>query len=242
MAEPFEDETSLIKHLQSGTGLISLPFASQSLGACKITNGPPTPSSQVTYASSGLTEATESVNNSNFHTGQSTNDTSIVTSQSERGKEKVPLNDKRVYSKNYYQEHILSHPPNPEGLNKLNFGTATAHHATEPGTSSHVVESLLDTFGIDKYDIFNQCIEEWEDLQHLINSDYNIHLECLNNEWHSDPADSDAGVVTMAAQSVSVAIAGTRWRRVFELLRGNFVQKRINRSQGIQSHKKKRCC
>lgn len=71
-----------------------------------------------------------------------------------------------------------------------------------------------------------------------MSNDYNIHLECLNNEWHSDPANSDAGVMTMAAQSVSVAIAGTRWRRVFELLRGNFVRKRISRSQGIQAHKK----
>ncbi|PWA94216.1 CALMODULIN-BINDING PROTEIN60 [Artemisia annua] len=242
MVEPFEDETSLTEYLQSGTGLTSLPFASQSLGTCKITNGPPTPFSQVTYASSGLTEATESVNNSNFHTGQSTNDTSIVTSQSERGKEKVTFDDERVYSKNYYQEYILSHPPNPEGLYKLDSLTTTAHNATEPGSSSPAVKSLLDAFGIDKYDLFNQSIEEWEDLQHLMNNDYDIHLECLNNEWHSDPADSDAGVVTMAAQSVSVAIAGTRWRRVFELLRGNFVRKRISRSQGIQSHKKQRCC
>ncbi|PWA51657.1 CALMODULIN-BINDING PROTEIN60 [Artemisia annua] len=241
MVEPFEDETSLIEYVQSGTGFTSLSFASQSLGTCNITNGPPTPSLQVTYASSGLTEATESVNNSNFHTGQSTNDTSIVTSQSERGKEKVTFDDERVYSKNFYQEYIFSHPPNPEGLNKLESLTTAAHNATEPGSSSQAVESLLDTLGIDKYDIFNQSIEEWEDFQHLMNTGFNIH-EYLNNEWESDPANSDAGVVTVAARSVSVAIAGTRWRRVFELLRGNFVRKRISRSQEIQSPKKQRCC
>nr|GEU75844.1 calmodulin-binding protein 60 [Tanacetum cinerariifolium] len=166
---------------------------------------------------------------------------SIVTSQSERGKEKVTFDDERVYSKNYYQEFILSHPPNPEGINKLDFLTTSTHDATEPGSSSQAVESLLDTFGIDNDNIFNQSIEEWEYLQHLMNNDYNIDLECLNNEWQSDPANSNAGVVTMAAQSVSVAIAGTRWRKVFELLKRNFVRKRISRSQGIQSHKKQRC-
>ncbi|GJU83734.1 calmodulin-binding protein 60 [Tanacetum coccineum] len=166
---------------------------------------------------------------------------SIVTSQSERGKEKVTFDDERVYSKNYYQEFILSHPPNPEGINKLDFLTTTTHDTTEPGSSSQAVESLLDTFGVDKYDIFNQSIEAWEDLQHLMNNDYNIDLEGLNNEWQSDPTNSDAGVVTMAAQSVSVAIAGTRWRKVFELLKSNFVRKRISHSQGIQSHKKQRC-
>ncbi|PWA36647.1 CALMODULIN-BINDING PROTEIN60 [Artemisia annua] len=165
---------------------------------------------------------------------------SIVTT-SERGKKKVTFDDERVHSKNYYQEYISSHPPNPEGLKKLDSLITTAHNATKPGSSSQDVESLLDTLGIDKHDIFNQSIEEWEDFQHLMNTDFNIH-EYLNNEWESDPANSDAGVVTVAEKSVSVAIAGTRWRRVFELLRGNFVRKRISRSQGIQSHKKQRCC
>ncbi|PWA63538.1 limit dextrinase [Artemisia annua] len=45
-----------------------------------------------------------------------------------------------------------------------------SHNATKSGTSSHVVESLLDTFGIDKQNIFYQSIEEREYLQHLMNA------------------------------------------------------------------------
>ncbi|MFS7971814.1 putative CALMODULIN-BINDING PROTEIN60 [Helianthus anomalus] len=109
----FEDETSLKKHLQSDPGFTSLP---------SITDGPPTTSSQVAEACSN-----------------NLNQTPFETSQSERGKEKVPFDDEMIYATNYYQEHISFHPPTLNGPNGVNFWSATSSQAAEP---------LIDTFGL----------------------------------------------------------------------------------------------
>ncbi|PWA92414.1 CALMODULIN-BINDING PROTEIN60 [Artemisia annua] len=153
MLKAFEDETSLKEYLQSGITHTLLPTSDQSLGTFNILKEPTTPYSQVTYTSSGLTEQTKSMNNSNFHLGQSTNQTSTVTSQSERAKEKVPFNDQTVYSQNHYQKYIASHLASLEGLTELNCGTATAKKITDAGTSSQDVN------------IFSQGQEEIEDFQ-----------------------------------------------------------------------------
>ena len=139
MLKAFEDEMSLKKYLQSGIGDTLLPSSDQSLGTSNILKEPTTPYSQATYSSSGLTEQTKSMNNSNFHLGQSTNQTSTVTSQSERGKERVPFDDETVYAKNHYQKYIASHLASLEGLTELNGGTATAKKITDAGTSSQDV-------------------------------------------------------------------------------------------------------
>ncbi|KAI3777587.1 hypothetical protein L1987_47387 [Smallanthus sonchifolius] len=109
MLRPFEHESSLKEHLQPGASLPSV----------RITDGPPRLSSQVTKSSHGLTNS---------------NHKPFVTTQSERGKEKVPFDDEMINSTNDYQEYV------PNGLN---FGTAT-----ESGTSSRAVESFLDIFDI----------------------------------------------------------------------------------------------
>ncbi|XP_076947539.1 calmodulin-binding protein 60 B-like [Bidens hawaiensis] len=106
LLRPFDHEAALKDHLQSGT----------SLPPVRIKDGSPRPPLQVTKAS-------HSLNNSNHKP--------IVTTQSERGKEKV-LDDSEIPSTNYYQEHI--------SLHSANYGAAA-----EPGTSSQAVESFLDT-------------------------------------------------------------------------------------------------
>ncbi|GJS62846.1 calmodulin-binding protein 60 [Tanacetum coccineum] len=153
MLKAFEDETSVKKYLQSGIGYTLLPTSDQSLGTSNILKEPTTPYSQVTYSSSGLAEQTKSMNNSNFHLGQSTNQTSAVTSQSERGKEKVPFDDETVHSENHYQKYVASHLPNLEGLTELNCGAITAQNITDAGTSSQAV------------DTFSQRLEELEEFQ-----------------------------------------------------------------------------
>ncbi|KAJ0597804.1 putative CALMODULIN-BINDING PROTEIN60 [Helianthus annuus] len=92
----FEDETSLKKHLQSHHGFTSLP---------SITDGPPTSSSQ---------DAEACLNN--------LNQTPFETSQSERGKEKVPFDDEMIYATNYFQEHISFHPPTLNGPKQQAYG------------------------------------------------------------------------------------------------------------------------
>nr|GEY05782.1 calmodulin-binding protein 60 [Tanacetum cinerariifolium] len=153
MLKAFENETSLKKYLQSGNGYTFLPTSDQSLGTSNILKELTTPYSQFTYSSSGLTEQTQSMNNSNFHLGQSTNQTSAVTSQSERGKEKVPFVDETVYSENHYQKYVASHLPNLEGLAELNCGAITAQNITDAGTSSQAV------------DTFRKSLEEPEEFQ-----------------------------------------------------------------------------
>ncbi|KAK1422337.1 hypothetical protein QVD17_25378 [Tagetes erecta] len=115
MLRPFDHETSLKEHLQSGAALPSV----------RITDGTQEPSSQVT-------EASHSLHNSNHKP--------FVTNQSERGKEKVPFDDEMIPSTNDCQEYVSFHHPNLEGPNGFNFGTDT-----EPGTSYQAAESLLDT-------------------------------------------------------------------------------------------------
>lgn len=189
----FEDEASLIEHLQSGPGFTSLP------------------SSPLTYSSPVFTQTP---NNSNF--------------RSERGKEIALFDDEMIYSTNYYQEHISFHPPNQESPN----GTAT-----EAGTSSHAVESLLDTCGLmDTFDVFKQSLEDPEELDRILNYVSTIHFESITNECHATSA-------MMGAQTVSVCtIARKRWTKVSKLMRRNSVRERISLSQGIPAHKKQRCC
>ncbi|KAI3759368.1 hypothetical protein L6452_07130 [Arctium lappa] len=243
---PFEDETSLIEHLQSGTGFSSLSSANQSLGTSKVIGRPPRSSSRATYSFPNLIGAPSNLDNSNLHMGQSTYQAPGVTSQSERGKEMVPLDDEMTYSTNYHQEHILLHPPDLESPNGTNFGAATerhAHNPIEPGTSSQVVESLPNKCRVmNALDILNQSLGDFLDFDCLLNYDPNIHLEILNNEWHSKAANSDADALMVAAQTVSVTIARTRWTKVSKLLRRNSVRERISLPEGIQALKKQRCC
>ncbi|KAI3761347.1 hypothetical protein L1987_51760 [Smallanthus sonchifolius] len=138
MLRPFEHETSLKEHLQPGALLPSV----------RITDGPPRPSSQVTKASHGLTNS--------YHKP-------FVTTQSERGKEKVPFDDEMIHSTNEYV---------PNGLN---FGIAT-----EPGTSSRSVESFLDTCELmNKFDINSPMLNEFlKDAIDFLNESPN---ECQSN-------------------------------------------------------------
>ncbi|KAJ0527718.1 putative CALMODULIN-BINDING PROTEIN60 [Helianthus annuus] len=189
----FEDETSLKKHLQSDPGFTSLP---------SITDGPPTTSSQVAEAC---------LNN--------LNQTPFETSQSERGKEKVPFDDEMIYATNYYQEHISFHPPTLNGPNGVNFWSATSSQAAEP---------LVDTFGlVNTPDISSYGWEE---------SDYSDIINYVSAILSDSP-----NVECLSTVSVCT-IAGTRWRKVSKLLRRNSVRERIGLSQGMQPLKKQKCC
>ncbi|KVI06316.1 Calmodulin binding protein-like protein [Cynara cardunculus var. scolymus] len=123
---PVKDETSLIEHLQSGTGFSSLP-SNQSLGTSMINDT----SSRATCSFPSLIGAPDNLDSSNLHTGESTNQAPAVTSQSERGKEKAPFDDELIYCPDDYQEHFCFHPSDLEGPNENH-----AHYPpTETGTS-----------------------------------------------------------------------------------------------------------
>ncbi|KAF5758545.1 putative CALMODULIN-BINDING PROTEIN60 [Helianthus annuus] len=195
LLRPFDHETSLEEHLQSGT----------SLPPVRITDGPPRPSSLVINTS-------HSLNNSNGKP--------FVTTQSERGKEKVPFDDETIPSTNDYQEHVSFHPQNLKSPSVLNSGTAT-----EPGASSHVVESLLHTI----FDISSPVFEGLQ-FDSILNEMCGI-LNERSNECQCNPA-----IVSLCH------IARERWTKVSKLLRRNSVRERISLSQGIQPLKKQRCC
>ncbi|KAL8230631.1 hypothetical protein R6Q57_000409 [Mikania cordata] len=194
----FEDEASLKKHLQPHPGITSLPSA-------MITDEPSRISSQVTEAY---------LSNSNH--------TPFVTSQSVRGKEKVPSDDEIILSTYYEQEYISSHPLNLESPNLPNFW-----FDTEPGSSSQGVEPVFDTYGLMNTSEYNHTMENWE-ADSFVNYFSAILYESSNSECH-------------ATTSVCT-IAQTRWTKVSKLLRRNSVRKRINLSQGIQPRKKQKCC
>ncbi|KAI3759367.1 hypothetical protein L6452_07129 [Arctium lappa] len=145
MLHPVKDETSLIEHLQSGTGFSSLPSANQSLGTSMIID----PSSQATCSFTSFIGAPDNLDSSNLHTSQSmyqapvvtsnlhTGQSTVVTSQSERGKEKALFDDEMIYSANDNQEHIWFHPSELEYPNERR-----AHNPpTEPGTSFSSLQS-----------------------------------------------------------------------------------------------------
>ncbi|KAJ0680516.1 putative CALMODULIN-BINDING PROTEIN60 [Helianthus annuus] len=194
LLQPFDHETSLEEHLQSGTALPPVG----------ITDGPPRPSSHVINTSHIL-------NNSNGKP--------FVTTQSERGKEKVPFDDETIPSTNDYQEHVSFHPSNLNSPSVLNSGAAT-----EPGTSSQAVESIFDAI----FDISSPILGSQFDS--ILNEMCDI-LNESSNECQCNPA-----IVSLCN------IARERWTKVSKLLRRNSVRERISLSQGIQPLKKQRCC
>ncbi|KAI3765796.1 hypothetical protein L2E82_15840 [Cichorium intybus] len=154
----FEDETSLEEYLIQNS-FSSLPSPNQSLGTSNIIDRPPTPSSLMS------TQTPHNPNNSNSNIGQHTTHTPILTSQYERGKAIVPVDNEMYYPMNYQQEHM---PPHSNG-----------HYPTEPGTSSQATEATLNTCGhMNDSNVFNQCIDclidgpdFFKKLSHFLNHD-----------------------------------------------------------------------
>ncbi|KAL8217563.1 hypothetical protein R6Q57_020936 [Mikania cordata] len=197
MLHPFDHETSLEEHLQSCNTLPSF----------RETDGPTIPSSHATIDSHGL-------NNLNHKL--------VVTTQSERGKEKIPLDNEMILSTNDYQQYVPVHLPNSKRANMLKFGAAT-----EPGTSHQAVKSLLDTCeSMDTFDINGPMLDGPQlasllyDVCGILNENPN---ECRSNQ----------AIISF------YNIAQARWTKVSKLLRRNSV--RISLSQGIQPTKKQRC-
>lgn len=190
----------------------------------KITDGTPIPCSQVNYSSLVLNEAPYNLNNSNHEP--------TVTSQSERGKEKVLFDDEITYSMNYHHEYTSFHPSNLESPYGLNLGTTTGryvHNHTEPGTSSQAVEPLLNTCErMNTHNNFSPTQEASEEWNCFLNCVSTILFDSPDHECHPKPE--------------TITIARTRWINVFNLLRRNSVRERISLSEGIQVHKKQRCC
>ncbi|KAM0060554.1 putative CALMODULIN-BINDING PROTEIN60 [Helianthus debilis subsp. tardiflorus] len=194
LLRPFDHETALEEHLQSGT----------SLPPVGVADGPPRPSSLVINTSNSL-------NNSKGKP--------FVTTQSERGKEKVAFDDETVPSTNDYQEHVSFHPSNLNSPSVFNSGAAT-----EPGTSSQVVESIFDAIlDIDSPILCSQFNSILNEMCGILNES--------SNECQCNPA-----IVSLCN------IARERWTKVSKLLRRNSVRERISLSQGIQPLKKQRCC
>ncbi|KAL8256956.1 hypothetical protein R6Q59_028997 [Mikania micrantha] len=197
MLHPFDHETSLEEHLQSCNTLPSF----------RETDGPTIPSSQATIASYCL-------NNLNHKL--------FVTTQSERGKEKIPLDNEMILSTNDYQQYVPVHLPNSKRANMLKFGAAT-----EPGTSHQAVESLLDTCeSMNTFDI-NGPMLDGPQLASLL---YDV---CGILNENPNECQSNQAIISF------YNIAQARWTKVSKLLRRNSV--RISLSQGIQPSKKQRC-
>ncbi|MFS7999558.1 putative CALMODULIN-BINDING PROTEIN60 [Helianthus anomalus] len=135
-----------------------------------------------------------------------------VTTQSERGKQKAPLDDDMILSSNENQEYVPFH----RATNGLNFGAAT-----QSGTSSQVVESLLDTCELMSIIDTNSPVLEGSRVDSF-----------LNGIWD----------IIDASPNISFcAIVHARWTKVSKLLRRNSVRERISLSQEIQPLKKQRC-
>ncbi|KAI7747390.1 hypothetical protein M8C21_002311, partial [Ambrosia artemisiifolia] len=165
-------------------------------------DGPSRPSLQVA-------EASNSLNNLNHKP--------FVTTQSERGKEKLPFDDEMIHSTN--QEYVSFHPAT-KGLD--------SGAASEPGTSSQAVESSLDT--CEPMNVFDTNSPVWEGsrLDFFLKGIWDI-VDESPNECQTNPA-----IVSFCA------IARARWTKVSKLLRRNSVRERISLSQGIQPLKKQR--
>ncbi|KAL8250417.1 hypothetical protein R6Q59_034110 [Mikania micrantha] len=192
----FEDEASLQKHLQPHPGVTSLPSA-------MITDEPSRITSQVTEAYLS-----------------SSNNTPFVTSQSVRGKEKVPSDDKIIFSTDYEQDDIFNQIM--EGPNWPSFC-----FNTEPGLSSQGVEPIYDPYGL---------MNTSDNINHtLVNREADSFVNYLSAILYESP-NSECHATTSVC-----TIAQTRWTKVSKMLRRNSVRERISLSHGIQLRKKQKC-